>query len=83
MKIEQLTKEYKAYVRKLRELEPGLTAVPWTDRAYTRKRKLQDDSGDGELGMDEFQLFWLHLEPFSQFHQKNVHGIGLKQFQLL
>lgn len=48
LKIEQLTKEYKAYVRKLRELEPGLTAVPWTDRAYSRKRKIQDSSGDGE-----------------------------------
>ncbi|KAL4237034.1 hypothetical protein ACF0H5_005418 [Mactra antiquata] len=42
-KIESLTKEYKAYLRKYRELEGSTADVPWTDKPYTRKHKLPKD----------------------------------------
>lgn len=65
VKIDQLTKEYKAYVRKLRELEPGLTAVPWTDRAYDRKRKLQGVQKDVSQGtyINSYDFVYLKLIP--------------------
>ncbi|GFN81388.1 heparan sulfate glucosamine 3-o-sulfotransferase 1-like [Plakobranchus ocellatus] len=43
-RINQLRGEYKAFVRKAHELEPDLTATPWSDRPYSSKRpKLNKD----------------------------------------
>ncbi|XP_053395560.1 uncharacterized protein LOC128555846 [Mercenaria mercenaria] len=38
-KIEGLTKEYKAYLRKYRELEGDRDSTPWSDKPYSRKHK--------------------------------------------
>ena len=38
-RISQLRGEYKAFVRKAHELEPDLSATPWSDRPYSRKRR--------------------------------------------
>ncbi|XP_052255815.1 uncharacterized protein LOC127861399 isoform X2 [Dreissena polymorpha] len=44
--IERLSREYKAYLRKYRELCPSDQHVPWTDKPYSRKHKT---SGRGIL----------------------------------
>ncbi|WAR23597.1 hypothetical protein MAR_037266, partial [Mya arenaria] len=41
-RIEQLTREYRSYLRKYRELEPGEQHTPWTDKPYSRKQKYAD-----------------------------------------
>ncbi|GIX88221.1 uncharacterized protein CEXT_38171, partial [Caerostris extrusa] len=47
VKINNLEKEYKAFVRKISQLTPGkLDAVPWTNRAYKRKN---NDSSEQPL----------------------------------
>uniref|UniRef100_A0A2C9LCE7 Uncharacterized protein n=1 Tax=Biomphalaria glabrata TaxID=6526 RepID=A0A2C9LCE7_BIOGL len=43
-RISQLRGEYKAFIHKIRQLEPNIDATPWTDRPYTGKqRKLGSD----------------------------------------
>ncbi|GFR86116.1 histone chaperone asf1 [Elysia marginata] len=46
-RISQLRGEYKAFVRKSHELEPDLSATPWSDRPYSRKRQKIDEHGSG------------------------------------
>ena len=47
--MDRLQREYKAFVRKLREVEPQTTVVPWTDRPYsTRKKRRNAQEGTGE-----------------------------------
>ncbi|XP_052255817.1 uncharacterized protein LOC127861399 isoform X4 [Dreissena polymorpha] len=40
--IERLSREYKAYLRKYRELCPSDQHVPWTDKPYSRKHKTSE-----------------------------------------
>ncbi|XP_066532141.1 uncharacterized protein si:dkey-86e18.1 [Hoplias malabaricus] len=42
--IEQLEREYKRYVNKLRTLDPTCKHKPWTPRAYTKRRQDVDSS---------------------------------------
>ncbi|XP_072552136.1 uncharacterized protein [Salminus brasiliensis] len=42
--IEQLEKEYKRYLNKLRSLDPTCKHTPWTPRAYTKRRQDSDSS---------------------------------------
>ncbi|KAL3867817.1 hypothetical protein ACJMK2_040664 [Sinanodonta woodiana] len=37
-KIESLSREYKAFLRKHKQLDPSGDVVPWTERAYSNKR---------------------------------------------
>ncbi|KAF5900561.1 ankyrin-3-like, partial [Clarias magur] len=46
-RIEQLEKEYKAYLNKLHLLDPSCKHQPWTPRAYTKKRP--DSGGDHSI----------------------------------
>ncbi|KAK3796950.1 hypothetical protein RRG08_032252 [Elysia crispata] len=46
-RINHLRGEYKAFVRKAHELEPDLSATPWSDRPYSSKRqKLSKNEGN-------------------------------------
>ena len=36
-KIDSLKREYQAFVRKLRSLDPSCTVTPWTERAYNKR----------------------------------------------
>lgn len=38
-KVEELEKEYKRFVKKVYELDPSTTGIPWQPRGYTSKRK--------------------------------------------
>ncbi|KAK3592043.1 hypothetical protein CHS0354_019298 [Potamilus streckersoni] len=39
LRIESLSREYKFFLRKLKQLDPSVDIVPWTERAYSSKRK--------------------------------------------
>ncbi|XP_060595870.1 uncharacterized protein LOC132749945 [Ruditapes philippinarum] len=43
-KIESLTKEYKAYLRKYRTLGGDRDSTPWSDQPYLRKHKFTEDA---------------------------------------
>ncbi|KAH9490878.1 hypothetical protein Btru_034172 [Bulinus truncatus] len=46
-RLNHLRGEYKAFVHKIRQLEPDIDATPWTDRPYAGKqRKLHSDNAD-------------------------------------
>ncbi|XP_041357939.1 uncharacterized protein LOC121374885 isoform X2 [Gigantopelta aegis] len=54
-KINGLKWEYRAFVRKLRELNPGLEVTPWTDRPYAgHKRKAEPESSDAASDLLDF-----------------------------
>lgn len=49
-RIDRLRGEYKAYLRKLRDLCPEETQTPWTDRPYSAKRrKPSEQMGRGKI----------------------------------
>ncbi|XP_059149471.1 uncharacterized protein LOC131936473 [Physella acuta] len=43
-RIDHLRGEYKAFVRKIRQLEPDLSATPWSDRPYAAKQRKTEAS---------------------------------------
>ncbi|XP_058953956.2 uncharacterized protein [Pocillopora verrucosa] len=43
-KVEELENEYKRFVKKVYELDPSTTSVPWQPRGYVSKRKTTDSS---------------------------------------
>lgn len=43
-RIDHLRGEYKAFVRKIRQLEPDLSATPWSDRPYAAKHRKTEAS---------------------------------------
>ncbi|XP_020631412.1 uncharacterized protein LOC110068375 isoform X2 [Orbicella faveolata] len=43
-KVEELENEYKRFVRKVYELDPSTTGVPWQPRGYVSKRKNLENS---------------------------------------
>ncbi|XP_069127341.1 uncharacterized protein [Argopecten irradians] len=49
-KIDSLRRQYWAFVRKLRQLDPSTGSIPWTDRHYTPKKRQHSpehqDTGD-------------------------------------
>ncbi|KAF8782184.1 uncharacterized protein LOC129963527 isoform X2 [Argiope bruennichi] len=52
VKVNNLEKEYKSFVRKIAKLTPGkLNAVPWTNRPYKRKN---DDIAEDQSSKKEF-----------------------------
>lgn len=45
-RIEFLKREYQAFVRKLRHIDPSIGLVPWTERSYeTKKRVAPTENG--------------------------------------
>lgn len=44
LQIEALEKEYKSFIRKLRQLDPTCKDHPWTPRAYRKRRAEMPDS---------------------------------------
>jgi len=44
-RIDQLKREYHAFVRKLKEYDPSSKIVPWTERAYSSENKRKLDTG--------------------------------------
>ncbi|KFM65886.1 hypothetical protein X975_18859, partial [Stegodyphus mimosarum] len=51
LKVVKLEKEFKAFVRKLKQLTPGtLHSIPWTNRPYKRKKTdVVDDTPNKEF----------------------------------
>ncbi|XP_076353477.1 uncharacterized protein LOC143248711 isoform X1 [Tachypleus tridentatus] len=41
-KVVKLEREYKAFVRKIKQLDPGLTTTPWTVRGYQGKAECEE-----------------------------------------
>ncbi|XP_046335937.2 uncharacterized protein LOC124117954 isoform X1 [Haliotis rufescens] len=50
-RVDKLKGEYRAFIRRLREVNPNLQATPWTDRPYAGQKRgavrLSDESSDG------------------------------------
>ena len=40
-RIDSLRGEYKAFIRKIRQLEPDLQVTPWTDRPYAKRKRAE------------------------------------------
>ena len=62
VRIDRLQGEYKAFLRKLRDLDPNMKETPWEDRPYSdRKRRSGatteiDDTQHGNLRVKHFQF---------------------------
>ncbi|XP_035699928.1 uncharacterized protein LOC118432451 isoform X1 [Branchiostoma floridae] len=41
--VDRLHFEYKRFVRRLKELDPGCKEIPWQPRAYSKKREREED----------------------------------------
>ncbi|KAL5017574.1 hypothetical protein ScPMuIL_007163 [Solemya velum] len=54
-KIDYLQREYRAFIRKLRALDPKSEVLPWTERGYSaRKSKVQDRPQEQPISRIEF-----------------------------
>ncbi|XP_005098534.1 uncharacterized protein LOC101850416 [Aplysia californica] len=48
-RIDGLKGEYKAFLRKIRQLDPDVQATPWSDRPYSKKKRLEQQTYSCEL----------------------------------
>ncbi len=80
--IDHLQKEYKTFVRKLRELDPTCEAIPWTDRPYAHHKRKCDglylDNSTSELNLNyyvnvKFILFYCTIyNVYTLYHDYMV-----------
>jgi len=61
-RIDRLRGEYKAFVRKIKNLEPDLDSTPWTDRPYNKKSKV-DQREKEESSTQEEKLSNVEFKP--------------------
>ena len=48
--IQRLKQEYRAYLRKLRALEPDISAASWADRPYTNRKQHAGSATVDDIG---------------------------------
>ncbi|VDH89964.1 uncharacterized protein LOC143072271 [Mytilus galloprovincialis] len=72
LKIDHLQRQYKAFVWKLRKLDPKVKQIPWVERGYTtgQKRKLNSDESV------TVQMAISHEMPFCQMPGKRTNMLS-------
>ncbi|XP_063440987.1 uncharacterized protein LOC134721728 isoform X2 [Mytilus trossulus] len=69
LKIDHLQRQYKAFVWKLRKLDPGVKQIPWIERGYTTGQKRKLDVNESV----NVQKTISHEMPFCQMPGKRTN----------